>query len=286
MPTIDLGFLQQLDKLSLIIRKNITSNFSGERKSKVSGSGILFKDYSMYGPGQDIRHIDWKVYARSDKLFVKRFEEERNLTVHAIVDYSGSMGFGSQKMLKSTYAAMVGVGFAYIAMKNNERFVLSTFSDKLVSYPPKRGRAHLAYMFDLLNKRQPSGVTSFEKTLSQYKKFIDTRSYIIIVSDFLYSLQEIHNVLSRFRKNQVILIQVLDPVESELDLEGDFRLQDLETKDVLKTYISPSYRKKYVAQLKEHNDSIRKFCLETNAKFYSFSTSKPIFDVFYEVLQD
>ena len=99
---IDLSFLRQLDKLSLIINKRITSNFAGEHQTNVAGRGMIFKDHSIYTPGDDFRSIDWKVFARTDKLFVKSYEEERNLIVHIVVDFSGSMGFGLGKKKNQT----------------------------------------------------------------------------------------------------------------------------------------------------------------------------------------
>ena len=123
---IETDFLHQLDKFSVIFKKKVTSSFTGERRTAMAGTGLLFRDHVAYGPGADFKHIDWKVYSRTDKLVVKRFEEDRNLTVHVLVDFSGSMNFGS-KLKKYEYASMIGLGFVYIALKNNEKFVLSTF---------------------------------------------------------------------------------------------------------------------------------------------------------------
>ena len=281
---IDLTFLDKLDRLILLIRKNITSNYSGDRLSKATGQGLLFKDYTMYTEGDDIRYVDWRVYARTDKLFIKRFEEERNLTVHVLVDFSGSMNFGSGSILKSTYASKMAIGFAYLALKNNESFVLSTFGTKLTTYRPKKGRQHLAAMFDMLNKKRPEGLTMFDNSISSYRKFINSKSLVVIVSDFLYPIPEIRNVLLKLRKNQVKLIQVLDPVEMELNLEGHFKLKDLEDSRIMKTYISPSMRKNYLSRLKKHNSEIKKLAQETNTQFYTFSTEIEIFDAFYRVL--
>jgi uncharacterized protein (DUF58 family) len=281
---IDLSFLQKLDKLILLIRKNITSNYSGPRQSKAVGEGLLFRDYSIYSTGDDIRFVDWRVFARTEKLFIKRFEEERNLTVHILVDMSGSMSFGSHKYNKSSYASMMAIGFAYIAMKNNERFAMSTFSDKLTTYRPRRGRKQLAYMFEQMNKEKAKGVTEFEKSISSYKKMLNSKSYVVILSDFLYPTQEIQNILNKLRKHEVKLVQILDPVEAGLKVEGDFKLRDLESSQVMRTYVSPKMRKKYLAQLHSHNSLIKKMCKETNSSFYTISTKTPVFDAFYEVL--
>jgi len=282
---IDIDFLKHLDRLSLIINKRITSNYTGERISDYTGQGMVFKDYIIYAPGDDIRSVDWKVYARTNKLFSRRYDEERNLTVHVIIDFSGSMGFKSGKYRKSDYASMLALGFTYMALKNNERFVVSTFAERLEILRPRRGRAHIASMLERLNKKKPSGSSKFQDSLTNYKKLIKTKSFVVIISDFLYPPEEISVVLARFKKNDVRLIQVLDPIEAELALDGDFRLKDLETNEVMRTYISPAMRKYYLEQLKNHNAQIEKACDEVGARFFSFSTDTPIFDAFYRVLQ-
>ena len=119
--TIDTGFLSQLDRFSLVVHKRVTSNYTGPKRSIAFGRGLVFKEHRIYAPGDDIRSIDWKVFARTDHLYVKTYEEERNLTVHTIVDCSASMNFG-KTITKFDYASMLGVGFAYLAMKENEKF--------------------------------------------------------------------------------------------------------------------------------------------------------------------
>jgi uncharacterized protein (DUF58 family) len=280
---LKIDFIRQLDKFSLILRKKVTSNYTGERRSTMTGQGLLFKDHTQYTMGDDFRKIDWRVFARTDKFYIKRYEEEKNLTIHIIVDYSASMNFG-KPVSKIEYASMLGVGFAYMAVKDNEKFVLSTFSDQLDVFLPKKGMKQLATLVDYLNNREATGVTKFENALSKYKNKINSKSMIVIISDFLYDLDEIRNSISRFKGHEVILIQVLDKDERDLSFEGEFKLQDLETKDVMKTFISPALRKSYLHQLTGHNAKIKKICDERNAKFFEANTEKPIFDTFFEVL--
>src|SRR3972149_8491344 len=127
---ISTDFFEQLDRFHLVIKKRVTSSYMGPRKSVATGRGLMFKEHRIYSPGDDIRLIDWKVFARTDDLYIKTFEEERNLTVHIIMDASASMGFG-KPVSKFDYAAMLGVGFAYLAMRDNEKFQFSTFSEGL-----------------------------------------------------------------------------------------------------------------------------------------------------------
>lgn len=280
---INLDFLHQLDRMSLIINKRLTSNYVGERRAVATGRGLIFKDHAIYAPGDDFRTIDWRVYARLDKLFVKRFEEERNLTVHVVIDYSGSMGFG-QKIKKYEYADMLGLGFCYMAMKHNERFVIGTFSDKVEVFKPKRGRTNLMVALDYLNSKKPKGLSNFEQSLSAYKKRVTSRSYVVILSDFLYNPDEIKAAIHRYRDHHVVLIQVLDRTETKLDIEGDFKLVDSETDDTLRTFLSPYARKQYLEQMAQHQAKIKRICDEVGAKFFVVDTEYPIFDAFYTVL--
>jgi len=280
---INTDFLHQLDRFSLIIRKRITSNYIGERQTRYTGRGLIFKDHSIYSPGEDFRTIDWKVFARTDKLFVKKFEEERNLTVHVILDYSASMKFGD-KNTKADYGAMLGIGFSYLAMKNNERFVVSTFSDKLELFKPKKGRTNLAGIYNFLSKKRPGGVTNFEQSLANYKKLIDSKSYIVIISDFFYDIDQIKRTLYRLRHHTIHLVQVLDKVEKNMNLEGDYKLRDLETGGILRTFISPLFKKNYFSQLAEHNAKIKKACDEVGASFHTVDTGQNVFDAFYEIV--
>lgn len=280
---IDISFLRHLDRLSLIINKRITSNYVGERAANYAGRGLVFKDHSMYSPGDDFKAIDWKVFARTDKLFVKRYEEERNLVVHVIMDFSGSMAFG-EKTSKSDYASMFGLGFAYMALKNNEKFVISTFSEALELFQPRKGRSQVASLLQYLNKKKPKGNSKFELSLAGYKKLVNSKSLIVIISDFLYNVEEIKHVLWRYKSHEIMLIQVLDKAEKDLKIEGDFQLEDMEDKGIIHTFISAFSRKKYKDMLESHNARIKKACTEVGAKFFSFSTDYPMFDAFYEVL--
>lgn len=280
---IPTDFLDQLDRFSLIIKKKITSNFTGEKKTEVVGSGLIFRDYSAYVPGDDFKHIDWKVYGRTDRLVVKRFEEDRNLTVHVLIDFSGSMNFGA-KLKKSDYASMIGLGFIYIALKNNERFVLSTFDDSLDFFQAKKGSKNLISIIEYLNSKKPRGKSNFQDALSRYKSLITSKALVVVVSDFLYDPVIIQEFLYRFRNNKIKLIQVLDKTEKKMDLEGDYELIDLETEDVLKTYVDPVVRKTYLSDLERHNARIKELCSDINADFYTVSNDEDIFDVFYKIL--
>jgi len=163
---INTDFLDQLNRFHLAVKKRVTSNYTGPRKSIATGRGLTFKEHRIYSPGDDIRLIDWKVFARTDDLYIKTFEEERNLTAHIIMDSSASMGFG-KPISKFDYAAMIGVGFAYLAMRDNEKFQFSTFAEGLDTFQPRRGMSQLASMVFHLNNTRTKGYSKLLNAMIQ-----------------------------------------------------------------------------------------------------------------------
>ena len=280
---INASFFKELDRFNIVVKKRVTSSYTGPRRSVLSGRGVMFKDHRIYAPGDDIRSIDWKVYARTDDLYIKNYEEEKNLVVHSITDASASMNFG-KSISKFDYAAMLGVGFGYLSLKENEKFQFSTFADKLEVFPPKRGVPHLLSMVDHLNSQKPKGVSRFKDALQQYKKVIGSRALLFIISDFLIPIEEIREALYRIGDHEVNIIQVLDPVEIELSMQGDFRLKDSETGQKMLLHVSQKLKNEYSHMLEDHQGKIQEVCNKLNMKFYSIATETPIFDAFYRIL--
>ena len=281
---IDTSFLDQLTRFNLVVNKRVTSNVSGPRRSMAAGRGYTFKDYRIYAPGDDTRLIDWKVYARTDNLYIKVKEEERNLTVHIIIDRSASMDFG-RPISKFDYASMIGVGFAYLALRNNEKFQFSTFADSLEIFQPRRGMSHLATMVQHLNSIKPKGYSKLRDTIMQYKKVIGSKSMLVIASDFLVNIDEIREAFYLLGDHEIKIIQVFDRVEKELKMEGDMKLIDSETKGLLRTFISPRMRMDYQQQLDAHCAKIEELCNKLNIDYNLAVTDTPIFDTFYKILE-
>tara|TARA_Y100000310_G_C20460478_1_gene705092 strand:+ start:41 stop:889 length:849 start_codon:yes stop_codon:yes gene_type:complete len=281
---IKTDFLHELDRFSLVVHKRVTSNYSGPRRSIAFGRGVVFKDHRIYAPGDDFRAIDWKVYARTDDLYIKTYEEERNLVVHIIVDYSSSMNFG-KPVSKFDYAAMLGVGFAYLAMKENEKFQFSTFSDSLEVFQPKKGMSQLAAMVEYLNSVKTKGYSNVKDAMRKYKKLIGSRAMLILISDFLINLDEIKAAFHMLGNHEIKVIQLLDPVEKELKLQGDYRLKDSETGHRIRTSISPRLRTVYQKQLEEHCSNIGNECTKFGIDYHLITTDVPVFDAFYKILK-
>ena len=279
-------FLDALDRFRLIINKKVASSYTGKRQSLYTGSGNTIKDYRIYSPGDDFRLIDWKIYARTDHLYIRRYEEERNLVMHALVDISASMNYGSP-VTKFEYGAMLGVGFAHLALRENEKFQFATFSDDIRTFQPKRGVGHLLEMVDYLNSIKPSGKSRFSDMMTKYRKNITSRSFIVLVSDFLVDIDEIRNGLLALAsgRHDIKVIQVLDRTERDLPVEGDVKLKDAESAETLRTYIGPRLVMEYENKLEQHIVRIGKICASIRADFYVATTATPIFDIFYDALR-
>ena len=272
-------FLRQLDRFQIVLKKNIHSQYQGARASPTTGSGLTFKDYKSYVPGDDFRNIDWNVYSRTDKFYVRRFEEERDLTVHIIVDSSASMDFGEPT--KYEYASLLGTGFAYLAMKNNEKFDFSTFAETIKPVRARRGRRQLMGLIDYLENVRVDGKTAFSDSLESTKSLIKSKSLIIILSDFLYSAEEVERTLARFKHSQVLCVQVLDPLERTFAIEGDYILEDAEEGFRLRTFITRRVKSMYRKELETHIAQLKKTCESLRHDFVSVTTDKDLFESFF-----
>lgn len=257
---------------------------AGSRPSIAKGRGLTITDYRQYVKGDDLRFLDWKLYARTQKDYIKLFEEDRSLTVHIILDRSTSMDFGN-KVTKFEYGAMIGLAYAYLTLRNNDKFVFSTFAEDLTFLRPQKGMSQLASIVDSLKQVKVKGDSRFEYSMRKYKELIHSRSLAIILSDFLINSEEIRKGLMRLgKKNDVKVIQVLDRDEVDLKIEGDVNLHDSESNTVLRTYISKKLRQTYQGKLNEHTKQIFDICNKAGAHFYQVVTDVDVFENFYRII--
>ena len=277
---IDTTFFKELDRFSFMVRKRVSTAYSGSRRSILKGRGMEPVSYREYTQGDDFKTIDWKVYGRTEKLYVKEFEEEKSLTTHILLDTSKSMDFRN----KFEYAAMMALGFAYLVTKDNEKFAVATFAEEINITKPKRGRKYLSLTIDLLNSTQLIGKTRFDYCMEKYASVIRSRSLVFIISDFMADVEAVRNSIFRLGDNELVLIQVLDPLEKSLDLGGEAKLIDLETDAKMDIYTSPRLRAEYQKKLNDHIAKIKETCITVGADFHTITTDKPVFDSIFEVV--
>jgi uncharacterized protein (DUF58 family) len=276
---MDTEFLAELDRFTLLVRKRVSTAYTGARRSVKVGRGISPVGYREYRKGDDFKFVDWKVYARTEKLYVREHEEERSLAVHLLLDASSSMGFGE----KFSFASMVSVGFAYMAIKENEKFSISKFGEMLEPGETKGGRRNLFWAMEDLDRTAPSGGTDFKRTAEQFDLTIRSTSLVVVISDFLDDVESIIAGIYKLSVHDLILIQILDPAEADLDFEGDLRFIDMESKESVMTRVTPKVREEYKSKMNEHDARIRETCNAVGADLFTYTTDTPIFEVFSDV---
>lgn len=282
---IETDFFKQLDRFTFSVRKRVSTVYAGNRPSTRSGHGIDTIGFREYDSSDDLKDIDWKAYARTEKLYVRQFEEEKTLTTHILLDASKSMDYPENGTSKFEYAAMLAAGYAYMVTRYNDRFAISTFTQEVEINKPSRGRKNLLRTIDRLTELEIAGGTSIEEAVLKYSRAIKSRSLVILISDFLQEPQAIETAVTRLSDHDLILIQVLDPTEKVLPLQGNSKLLDLETGEEIRTYISENFKERYLGKLDDHAARIKKSCMKVGAEFYTFTTDTPIFDAFYYTIR-
>lgn len=280
---INAEFFRQLDRFSFIVRKKVSTIYAGSHRSVRIGYGINTVGYREYNPGDELRSVDWKVYGRSEKLYVRQFEEDKNLTAHILVDASKSMDYPQKKLKKYEYAVMLAMGFAYMITRDNDKFAISTFAEKVDINQPRRGKKYLFKMLDHLEKIDLNGQTRINESLLTYSNEVHSRSLIIIISDFMDSLESISSAIYRYSNHDLILLQVLDPSEAKLNMYGHTKFRDMENSTDFTTYVSDKFKDNYQEKLTQHINDIQNLCYHLGAEFYTFTTDMPIFDAFLTI---
>lgn len=222
--------LKKVRKIQLKIARMSTDVLSGSYVSAFKGTGIEFDEVREYIPGDDIRAIDWNVTARSGIPYIKRYVEERELTMILMVDLSGSERFGSGTALKSELAAEIGALLAFLAIKNNDKVGLLLFSDTCEKYiSPQKGRGHvLRVIREILGHEPQSAGTDITQALNFINKVLNHRSIIFLISDFLDTRFE-RAIKSLAKKHDLVAIRLTDPREMELPALGLMEFEDNET---------------------------------------------------------
>ncbi|MBC5792458.1 MAG: DUF58 domain-containing protein [Nanohaloarchaea archaeon] len=278
---IEADFIEELDRFNLALKKNSTEIQEGEQSSSSTGHGMIFEDHKKYVAGDDIRKVDWKAYARTDELFIKRFEEEKSVTVHILVDRSSSMDYG--EVNKYDFASKLGLAMAYMVSNTNDRFRFSVFSETVTDISSARRNANLGDLVETLNELRKTPESRVERCVTEYSNRIENKSVVIIISDFLTDLDEIESALERLKGSETILVNVLDEEEMDPEMKGDKILKDPESSSKLRTFLSKRTKKKYKRQLNEHTDNIEELSDKYGASYLLKSTQDDFFESFLDL---
>ncbi|MCX6645522.1 MAG: DUF58 domain-containing protein [bacterium] len=256
---LDPDFLRRLARLKIETRKILGGVMKGEKRSKKYGTSVEFADYRDYHRGDDLRYLDWNIYARLERFFLKLFQEEEDLTVHVLVDTSASMQAGDPS--KAIYAKKLAAALAYIGLTNLDRVSVTTFQNDIKEGTQLlRGRAHLATILDLLNKVESGEKTDFLKSMKSFTLRHRSSGLVFVVSDFLDPVNVKEGIKRlKYNNNDILLLHVLDRTELEPDLRGDWALTDSETGDVVEVSVSPRLISDYKRRMVAYLDDLRNF---------------------------
>jgi uncharacterized protein (DUF58 family) len=231
---LDPAVVARLSNLELKARTVVEGFLSGLHRSPFKGFSVEFAEYRQYIPGDDLSTIDWKVYARSDRHYVKKFEEETNLNCHVMLDISGSMAYGSHGITKYQYGQCLAASLAYLMNRQRDAVGLAAFDDRIVTMLPASARpGHLSAMLVTLDRLQLGAETNVSKPLHQLADSLSKRGMVVLISDLLDDPERVIRGLKhfRFRGTDVIVFHVLDPDELAFPFERATRFEDMETRD-------------------------------------------------------
>lgn len=268
------AILHQIRRLQLRARRAVENLLGGEYHSIFKGSGIVFDEVREYQAGDDVRTIDWNVTARMGAPFIKRFVEERELTVMLIVDTSGSQSFGSGAQLKREVIAELAALLAFSAVSNNDRVGLIQFTEEVEKLvPPRKGVRHVLRLIrDILFYQPEKQGTNLANALDRLNRVLRRRAIVFLLSDFLDTGFE--GALKRVgRRHDLIAIDVSDPLEQDIPAVGLVEVEDAETaKRLLVPTRSRQVREKYHADAEKRREQLRKWMREADCDFLEVST--------------
>lgn len=276
--------LQQIKRLDLRARMVIRGFLQGLHSSPFQGFSVQFSEHRRYNRGDDPKLIDWLVYAKTDKYFIKRFEAETNLTGYLVMDLSKSMGFTeSQSMTKFEYCTCLAAALTYLMTMQQDPVGLITFDEKVKALLPARSRrGHLGDVMAQLSRLQPTGRTQLADCITQVAAMLKQHSLVMLFTDLLPSDSEEDDPESiiaalarlRFAGNDVIVFHVMDEAEVHFPYDGPVQFEDAETGETVAVDAS-GFREDYLQQLEQFRETFREGCNRMRVDYVPLDTSMP-----------
>lgn len=274
-PLLEPQFLHKLEQLELVSRKIFLGRMKGERKSKKKGQSVEFADYKNYVKGDDLRHLDWNLYARLDRLFIRLFQEEEDLHFYVLIDNSLSMNFGAPTKLH--YARQVAAALGFIGLCNMDRVVVSVFNDNLTqTLPAVRGRKSLWRLLNFLQNLEPAGPSNLRESLKTFTMRSSGKGIVVLLSDMMdkEGYQEALRYLVA-RQYDIYVIQILSQEELSPDLLGDLKLVDIEDEDEAEITVSGALLDRYKQTLAAFQSGLQEYCNRRGIVYMMTSNQVP-----------
>jgi uncharacterized protein (DUF58 family) len=280
-------FLNQLETLRLRTKKETLGGQSGTYSSPRRGTSLEFADYRRYVPGDDLRYLDWGIYARSDRLYIKIFREEVDLFAYIFLDASASMAFPS-RAVKFLPASHIALALAYVVLANHDHVKLHLLhGDSPAASPFYRGRRRMVDCINFAASAAPSGLLEFAHVLGEHLKKLRRPGKAILLSDFLMPSQSYQQGLNLLRavNLDITAIQVLSRAEIDPPFSnGGLNLVDSETQAEVRFRWNPAARREYQAKLAQHNLELRSFCHQSGIHYSLYVTDRDLADFVFATL--
>lgn len=269
-------FLAQLERLTLLSRRTFRGRVKGERRSPRRGHSVEFCDYRPYGVGDDLRYVDWNIYGRSDRLYVKLFVDEEDLCLHLLVDASASMGFGTPTKLR--YARRLAAALAFVGLVNHERVGVAALRERVAEgWGPARGRNQLGGLMGFLADLRPQGRTRLGEALAGFAQRAGEPGLAVLISDLLDPdgfEAGLRALLER--RFDVHVVHVLTPEEMNPDLAGDLRLVDSETGETREVSVDGEVLRGYRERLHRFLERSEATCRAKEVGYLRVVTDMPV----------
>ena len=276
---LDPASLSRLGNMELVARLVVEGFVTGLHKSPYQGFSVEFAEHRQYMPGDEIRYIDWKVFGKSDRYYVKKFEEETNLRAYIVLDASASMNYkyDESSLTKFQYGCYCVASLSYLMLKQRDSVGMAIFDTHIKEYIPPRGAAtHLQAILSSLENTQPGNETDLSTIFHELAKRIVRRGLVIVISDLLDEPSKVLSALKhlRHRKHEVIVFHLLDKAEMTFPFEGPVVFQDMETARTLPTQ-AETLRTGYLEQLEAFIQDYRRGCGGNSIDYVQIDTSTP-----------
>ncbi|MEJ2237594.1 MAG: DUF58 domain-containing protein [Gemmatimonadales bacterium] len=281
---LDPAVLARIDNLELLARTVVDGFINGLHHSPYFGLSVDFAEHRPYMPGDDIRKIDWRVFGRTDRFYVKEYEADTNANFMVLFDVSRSMDYGSKGITKLDYGRYLAACLSYFSRQQRDRVGIVTFDRAIVDYVPASAK-HLDVVLHTIDRIAPSNAGTFEGPLLKVAEIINRRSILVLISDLYESPETVVKGLARLRHkgNDVIVFHVLDPAEIEFPFDEAAHFEDLESGERIPV-VPETLREQYRSLMGEHLSTMADRLVANDVDYCRFVTSKPLDYALFEYL--